>query len=142
MAKQYRVTRMRRAVNSLTSWLARRGMGPAYELTTVGRRTGRPHTVPVTPIVVEGRRYLVSPYGQVGWVHNIRASGSAVLGRGGQDERISVTEIEGEEAGAVLQRYYGDLKRIVGPFFDLPPTPTLDDFIAAVSRHPVFRIES
>ncbi len=141
MAKQYRMTPLRRAVNVITSFLARRGKGPAYELTTVGRKSGRSRTVPVTPVDMNGRRYLVSPYGQVGWVHNIRAAGSAVLGRGGVSEPITVTEIEGEEAGAVLQRYYRDLKRIVGPFFDLPPNPTLDDFVAAVGEHPVFRID-
>jgi len=142
MSKTYRVTAFRRFVNTITSFLARRGKGPASELTTIGRRSGLPRTVPVTPILVEGRRYLVSPYGAVGWVHNIRTSGTATLSRGGRDERIEVVEVSAEEAGPVLMAYWKDLRRIVGPFFDVPDEPTVADFIAEAAAHPVFRIET
>lgn len=141
MAKQYRMSAFRRGVNAVASFVARRGKGPSWELTTVGRKSGRLRTVPVTPIEVEGSRYLVSPYGTVGWVHNIRATGTGTLRRGGQDEEITVTEVGDEEAGIVLARYHDELKRIVGAYFDVPDDPGVADFVVEATAHPVFRID-
>ncbi len=141
MVKEYKVNGFKRTVNKAMAALARRGKGPASELTVRGRRSGTPRTVPVTPIDVDGSRYLVAPYGAVGWVHNIRAADGASLGRGGVSERITVVECEGEEAGTVLKAYYEDLERIVGSYFDLPEDPGLEDFVAVAPDHPVFRIE-
>jgi deazaflavin-dependent oxidoreductase (nitroreductase family) len=131
----------RRVLNTAMAALARRGRGPAWELTVTGRRSGEPRTVPVTPIEVDGSRYLVAPYGAVGWVHNIRAAGRATLRRGSSVDEIAVAEVDGPEAGAVLMAYHADLERIVGNYFDLPAGPALDDFTAVASDHPVFRIE-
>ncbi|MEN8112786.1 MAG: nitroreductase family deazaflavin-dependent oxidoreductase [Actinomycetota bacterium] len=141
MAKEYEVTRFRRAVNRIVSVMARRGMGPSWELTVVGRKSGQPRTVPVTPIEVDGSHYLVSPYGDVGWVHNLRAAGHGSLSRDGTSKRISVEECATAEAGIVLKPYYEDLERIIGPYFDLPKDPTVDDFTAIAADHPVFRYE-
>ena len=141
MAKQYQVTGMRRAVNRAATMLARLGRGPSWELTVVGRRSGEPRTVPVTPVGLNGLRYLVAPYGAVAWVHNIRATGEATLRRGGSTDHITVTEVDAEEAGPVLAKYFDDLERIVGAYFDVPEEPTVDDFVAVAADHPVFRIE-
>lgn len=99
-------------------------------------------TVPVGPMEMEGVRYLVAPYGEVGWVHNIRSAGSARLSRGGTSEEITVTEIRGGEAGTVLKEYHAGLENIVGAYFDVPSDPTPADFVAVAAAHPVFRIES
>jgi deazaflavin-dependent oxidoreductase (nitroreductase family) len=139
MAKTYEVTGFRRTVNKAMSALARRGKGPASELTVVGRRSGTPQTVPVTPIEVDGERYLVAPYGAVGWVHNIRATGTGSLSRGGITEEITVEECMAEDSGPVLLQYHRDLERIVGPYFDVPEDPTGDDFSKVAGGHPVFR---
>ena len=141
MAKQYKVTGMRRAMNRAASTLSRLGRGPSWELTVTGRRSGEPRIVPVTPVELNGSRYLVAPYGTVAWVHNIRAAGEATLSRGSSTDHVSVTEVDDEEAGPVLAVYYDALERIVGAYFDVPKEPTVDDFIAASADHPVFRIE-
>jgi hypothetical protein len=60
-------------INRITSAVARLGVGRTQVMTTTGRKTGERRRVPVSPIVVEGVEYLVSPYGEVGWVHNVRA---------------------------------------------------------------------
>ncbi len=52
-----------------------------------GRKTGLPRTTPVSLIEHEGRRWLVAPYGEVGWVRNARAAGEAELLRGSAVER-------------------------------------------------------
>ena len=48
--------------------LTRLGIGPAWTLTTRGRRTGELRQTPVIPISHGGRRWLVAPYGEVSWV--------------------------------------------------------------------------
>ena len=51
--------------------LLRLGLGPKsnYLLTTRGRKSGRRHTTPVSLVIDNGQRWLVAPYGAVGWVH-------------------------------------------------------------------------
>lgn len=141
MAKKYKVTRMRRAINQTASMMARLGKGPSWELTVTGRRTGELQTVPVTPVDLDESRYLVAPYGAVAWVHNIRAAGEATLSRGGSTDRISVTEVDADEAGPVLAVYFDALQRIVGAYFDVPKEPTVEDFVAVAESHPVFRVD-
>ena len=140
MAKTYEVTGFRRLVNKAVSALARRGKGPASELTVTGRRSGTPQTVPVTPIKVDGERYLVAPYGAVGWVHNIRAAGTGSLSRGAVTEEITVEQCTAEDSGPILLQYHRDLERIVGPYFDVPEDPTSANFSAVAADHPVFKI--
>ena len=74
MAKTYRLGPGRRAINALFSAMIQAGIAgrSTYLLTTTGRRTGRRRTTPVTLIENPGERWLVSPYGDVGWVHNVR----------------------------------------------------------------------
>lgn len=69
MAKQYEVTPSTVRVNRLTSSMARLGMGRTEVMTTMGRQTGQPRAVPVSPIEIDGVKYIVSPYGEVSWVH-------------------------------------------------------------------------
>ena len=74
--RQFRPSRPRRVVDSIMSVFIRAGVVPSSYLMTVrGRKTGRPHTLPVTPAEHDGRRWLVAPYGPVSWVHNARAAG-------------------------------------------------------------------
>jgi deazaflavin-dependent oxidoreductase (nitroreductase family) len=60
--------------NTLASMLARAGIRPFWLLTTRGRKTGRPHTNPVTLVEQDGRSWLVAPYGAVSWVQNARTA--------------------------------------------------------------------
>lgn len=143
MAKRYRVGRFRKFINTLATGRILKGKGdPAwYLLTTVGRKSRKKRT---TPIAVESdgeQRWLVSPYGNVGWVHNIRASRKATLLRGEEFEKIRVTELSPEEAAPVLKRYLLS-EPIVRAFFDVKPKSPLEDFVAEAPRHPVFRIVS
>jgi deazaflavin-dependent oxidoreductase (nitroreductase family) len=82
MVKQYRVTWRIRLINSLTSLMAYLGVGgPMAVLSTTGRNSGRKRTTTVTPIEVGGVEYLVAPYGEVGWVKNVRAKPQVRLRR-------------------------------------------------------------
>ena len=123
--------------------LLRVGFAPAgtYLLTVRGRRTGAPHSTPVTLVEREGGRWLVAPYGAVGWVRNARVAGRVRLSRGRRCEDLEIDEISGNEAAAVLQSYVREV-RVVRPFFDAAPDSPLTQFAAEVSRHPVFRLRS
>ena len=116
MARTYHLGFTRRAVNSIMGAMTRRGLGSTYLLTTKGSRTGLDRTTPVIPVEIGAHRYLVSPYGDVGWVHNVRASGRVTLGRGDQSDTFEAREVSAEEAGPVL-RHYVDKARVTAPFF-------------------------
>ncbi|MFI2753734.1 nitroreductase family deazaflavin-dependent oxidoreductase [Cellulomonas sp. P22] len=136
----FRTGRGRRAIDAMVGLLVSRGIFPrSYLLTTTGRRTGRPLTHPVTPVESDGRRWLVSPYGQVSWVHNARASGRVSLQRGGRTEECTVRELGPDEAAPVLKAY---LAITVPPrrHFRADKDAPVEAFAAEAADHPVFEI--
>ncbi len=140
MAKQYRLTGVRRLVNRVMTWMTNWGWGGNWLLITRGRHTGILRETPVRPLSHGGTRYLVSPYGEVGWVHNARASGMVTLRRGGVSDQHHVTELPPAEAAPVLKTYVRKVA-VVAPYFDAGPDDPLSDFEAEADRHPVFRLE-
>jgi len=142
MAATYRLGVARRAVNVLVRALLRAGLGPprTYLLGVRGRKSGRLLTTPVTLVEEGGRRWLVAPYGEVGWVKNARAAGRVTLRRGRRAETRRIVELGPEEAAPVLKRYVTEAP-ITRPFFDARPSSDLAAFRAEAPRHPVFRLE-
>ena len=141
MAARYRRGLARRAGNGLVRILLRLGLGPArtHLLTVTGRRSGAPRSTPVTLVEEGGRRWLVSPYGEVAWVRNLRATGRATLSRCGHTVEIEVREVGVEEAAPVLKLYVTRVP-ITRPYFDVKPESDLASFRAEAPRHPVFAI--
>ena len=141
MAKQYRLGLVRKMINRIVSSRVRQGKmaDNIYLLTTLGRKSGLERTTPVNLAEMDGKRYLVSPYGIVGWVHNIRAAPMAELSRGGQVEEISVVEVDAAEAGPVLKKYVQQVS-VVRPFFDVDKDDPIAEFTMEAAAHPVFRI--
>jgi len=142
MAATYRLGVTRRLVNVLVTALLRAGLGPprTYLLGVRGRKSGRLFTTPVTLVEEGGRRWLVAPYGEVGWVKNARAAGAVTLRRGRRAETRRIVELGPEEAAPVLKRYVTEAP-ITRPFFDARPSSDLAAFRAEAPRHPVFRLE-
>jgi deazaflavin-dependent oxidoreductase (nitroreductase family) len=143
MAHTYRLSPGRRAVNRVVRLLIRLGLmpGPTYLLTVPGRRTGRPLSTPVTLVEDAGARWLVAPYGDVGWVRNARAAGQVTLSRGGHAETLTIRELSPAEAAPLLQRYVTRVP-ITRPFFDAKSDSPLAAFEAEAPRHPVFQLGS
>lgn len=141
MAKQYKLTGSRRMTNRLVAFMSKHGKGPAWKLTTTGRKSGERRDVMVTPVTVDDTEYLVAPYGSVSWVLNLRALDKATLIRGSATSRVKAIEIDGEEAGRALAKYYHENTKYVADFFDLAPNPTIIDFTRVADQHPVFRVE-
>jgi deazaflavin-dependent oxidoreductase (nitroreductase family) len=142
MAKTYRLGLTRRLVNVVVKGLLRVGVagGHTYLLGVSGRRTGKAYSTPVI-LVENGARWLVAPYGEVGWVRNVRAAGRATLSRGRRREQITVSEVGAQESAPVLRDYLRQVS-VVRPFFDVSPDSPLEAFVAEAGRHPVFRVES
>ncbi len=131
-----------RAVNMVMTAMLGVGLGgkSAYLLTTTGRKTRQKRTTPVILVETGGDRWLVSPYGTVGWVHNVRASPEVSLRRGKRTERLRAEEADSQTAGPVLQRYVRNV-RVTAPFFDAKPDDPVEKFVEEAGRHPVFRLK-
>ena len=141
MARAYRLGVARRIVNGIIRRLLRMGWGPArtYLLVTRGRTTGRLYHTPVTLVEQAPRRWLVSPYGEVGWVRNARAAGSVTLERGRRAETLRLAELGPQDSARILQTYVREVP-ITRPYFDVRPDSSLDAFAAEAPRHPVFEL--
>ncbi|MEO7121608.1 MAG: nitroreductase family deazaflavin-dependent oxidoreductase [Lacisediminihabitans sp.] len=142
MARSYQLRSGRRAANFVVSAMIRLGVGftSSYLLTTTGRKTLAARTTPVTVLEIDGDRWLVSPYGMVGWVRNVRALPEVTLRRGHAVEAFCAREVGAETAGPVLRDYVSRVP-ITAPYFDAKPDDPVASFVKEAARHPVFRLE-
>ena len=72
-------------------------------ITVPGRKTGQPHSTPITMVEVDGHRYIQSPFGNVDWVRNLRAAGKATLSWGRRHETVVATELSPEQAAPIIK---------------------------------------
>jgi deazaflavin-dependent oxidoreductase (nitroreductase family) len=121
--------------------LLRLGLAPRTTvlLTVPGRRSGRPRSTPVTLVEEDGQRWLVAPYGPVGWVHNARIAGRVQLSRGRRSETVRVKELAPEAAAPILKAYLERVP-ITRSYFDVAPDAPLAAFVAEAPKHPVFQV--
>ena len=140
MARTYRLGVARRFVNAVMSPLTRVGLAGrhAYLLTVRGRTTGKFYSTPVI-LVENGERWLVAPYGEVGWVRNARAAGEVEISRRGRSQALQIEEVAPEQAAPVLKQYLKSVA-VVRPFFDVKPDSPIEQFVAEAPGHPVFRL--
>ncbi|AEE46832.1 nitroreductase family deazaflavin-dependent oxidoreductase [Cellulomonas fimi] len=132
---------LRRAVDGVVTALVRRGSGPrgTVLLTVAGRTSGQPRTTPVTLVERDGTRWLVAPYGPVGWVANVRAAGVVDVRRGRAVQRLAVEEVDAAVGAPVLRQYLQEVA-VVRRVFDVAPTDPVEAFVPLVATHPVFRL--
>ncbi|MGA2321214.1 MAG: hypothetical protein ABSG95_10820 [Solirubrobacteraceae bacterium] len=62
----------------------------------------RAHSTPAI-LIEDGERWLLAPYGEVGWVRNARATGEVEISRAGRSETWRIEEAAPERAAPVLQ---------------------------------------
>lgn len=101
-------------------------------LLVAGRKTGRVQEVPINPLKVDGRRYLLSPRGETQWVRNLRAAGEGRLRHLTSVEWFSALEVPDEDKPRLVAEYKRRYGLAVKPQFDALPDP-LD--------HPAFRVD-
>ena len=74
-------------------------------LAVPGRKSGKLRSTPVTPIHVNGKRYVVGSFPGADWVKNVRAAGKVTLRRGRRTEHVRMVEMLPEEARQLLRGY-------------------------------------
>ena len=93
-----------KVVNPVLRAAARVGV-PVSVLTLRGRRTGALRHTPVSPMELDGARYVVAGYPTAQWVHNARSAETAVLGVGRRHETVRLVELGVDEARPVLREF-------------------------------------
>jgi len=138
--RTYRPGRWASLENTVMRTLARAGLVPySWVLITRGRKSGLARSVPVVLVELDGRRWLVAPYGVVSWVHNARTARAVSL-RHGRDRRdYAIREVGPDEAAPVLKRYIG-IARATRPYLGAIADSPVEDFIAEAEGRPVFEL--
>lgn len=90
MTQTFRMTRTMRLGTALLKALLRAGvpLGPLVLLSVRGRKSGKISTTPVALVQHGNERWLVAAFGEVNWVQNLRAAGTAHLIRGRRTEAV------------------------------------------------------
>jgi deazaflavin-dependent oxidoreductase (nitroreductase family) len=133
-----------RLFNKLFGFLVGLGLGLSHNflLEVRGRKTGRLYSTPVDVLVLGGRRYLVAPRGQTGWVRNALASGTVVLKKGRRREELRVRALSADEKPTVLKAYLDRFKLAVQRYFPVPAGAPEAAFEPLVDRYPAFELLS
>jgi deazaflavin-dependent oxidoreductase (nitroreductase family) len=118
------------------------GKGPVV-LTVVGRKSGKPRTTPVTPMTVEGKRYVVAGLPGSDWAANARAAGEATLHVGRHTDRVRMVEMSTDEARPLLRAFPVEVPSGVGFIKNagLVTGPNPDEFEALAGHPAVFRLD-
>jgi deazaflavin-dependent oxidoreductase (nitroreductase family) len=148
-----------RLFNPLARRLISAGMptgAPNTLLTVRGRRSGKPRTVPVAMLELDGRWFVQASYGEAGWAANLRAAGEATITDHGRRVPVQAVELPPEEAGAILRRALQPFRRsrllraLLGPRWR-PPVALLrryrirvddtpEEYVADARHHPLFEL--
>jgi F420H(2)-dependent quinone reductase len=103
------------------------GVGHSETLTVIKRVSKEPQKIPVTPVEVDGVRYLVSARGETQWVKNVRANPKVKLGTAD----FVLTETPVETRQPILDAYKVRAGKVVENYFRELPDP---------ADHPVFTL--
>lgn len=112
-------------------------------ITVRGRKSGLPRTTPLAIIRAGDRRWVWSPYGDVHWVRNLRAAGTATISE--RRRRLAVRAIELDQPGriAFFRDVIGPMARSVRggvTFIRLVDRVDLHDPVAAAEGRYVFEL--
>lgn len=106
IAGQVRLPGWLRIANPMIVALQRVGIAffTFHLLSVRGRTSGKERTTPVSPFVVDGRRYVMS-FGQTNWVRNARSARQGVLSRGRRRERVALVQMGGGDQVAIAREF-------------------------------------
>lgn len=108
-----------------------------------GRKSGKLRRTPITPMTVDGQRYVLGGLPGSDWAANLRAAGEATLHIGRRSERIRVVELPPDEARPLLREFPIKVPTGVGFMKNagLVTGPNPDEYEALAGRCPMFRLE-
>jgi hypothetical protein len=115
--------------------------GHFYVLEVRGRKSGRTISLPVDPLDLNGKRYLVCARGNSNWVRNARSAGEVVLVRAMRRRRHVVRELSPELRAPVLKAYLDRFAGEVQRFFPVPKGSTVEAFTDLAPQYPVFELK-
>jgi deazaflavin-dependent oxidoreductase (nitroreductase family) len=132
--------------NRVVRGLSRLGLplGTVRVLVVPGRRSGEPRPTPVSPLTVDGRRYVVSALPQSDWARNIRAAGRGELVHGRRRTAVTLTEVtDPAVTRAVLRAFPREVPGGVSFYvrLGLVERADPDQFEAVADRVAVFRMD-
>ena len=116
--------------------------GHFYVLEVRARKTGKIISLPVDPIDLDGKRYLVCARGNSNWLRNARAAGEVVLARATRRHRYAVRELPASERPPVLKAYLDRFASEVQRFFPVPKGSAVEAFNDLAPRYPVFELHA
>jgi deazaflavin-dependent oxidoreductase (nitroreductase family) len=130
--------------NRLIIALPRFGLpiGTMHLISVPGRKSSKMRTTPVSPLTVDGQRYIVGGLEAADWVKNARAAGWGILARGRKEERVRLVELPVEERASILREFPRKVPHGVqffGQLYGISGAP--EEFASLAPRCPVFRIE-
>ncbi|WP_197378263.1 nitroreductase family deazaflavin-dependent oxidoreductase [Mycolicibacterium mengxianglii] len=113
-------------------------------LTVVGRKSGKPRSTPITPMTVDGHRYVVAGFPGADWARNAQANPNAVLTQGRRSEQVRLVEMPAEEARPLLRVFPVEVPTGVSFMKNagLVSEGTPEEFEALAGRCAVFRFDS
>ena len=120
-------------------------LGTIHVLTVPGRVSGKPRATPVSPLRVDGQRYVIAGLAEAQWARNVRAAGSGTLAHGRRSETVRLTEVSDPDLRrAVMRAFPAEVPHGVGFFVQLGLVrgPDPDEFEAAADQVAVFRVDS
>ena len=120
-------------------------MGPDVLITVCGRTSGQPRSTPITLCENDGRRGLISPFGETDWVRNLRAAGSATLTIARRTEEVTAVELGPSEAAAFVRDVlapHARRSRFGSWFVRHVDKIDIDKPVEAVIGRPVFELRS
>jgi len=115
--------------------------GHFYVLEVRGRKSGRIISLPVDPLDLDGRRYLVCARGNSNWVRNARAAGEVMLVRALRRRRYAVRELPPTARPLILKAYLDRYAGEVHRFFPVPKGSAVEAFNDLAPRYPVFELQ-
>lgn len=135
------------AANRLVRLLQRLGLrlGTIHVLTVPGRVSGTPRTTPVSPLTVDGHRYVIAGLPQSDWARNVRAAGRGELACGRNRQQVTLTEVTDPDLRrAVVRAFPTEVPHGV-PFFvrlGLVENGDPDEFAGVADRVAVFALRA
>ena len=138
----HRPNKLTQWMNRAFSWLASLGLTPSDTVTIEvrGRKSGNVRANPVTTVVLDGQRYLVSVRGESEWVRNVRAAGGEAAIRRRKRRRVRLEEVPVQQRAPILKAYLKKTAIVTRQHFGIAPDAPLAEFARIADGHPVFRI--
>ncbi len=118
-------------------------LGTIHVLTVPGRTSGKPRSTPVSPLTVNGRRFIIAALPHGDWARNVRAAGHGTLASRRRLETVLLREVADPGLRrTVLRAFPAEVPQGVRFFVQvgLVTGSDPDHFEAAAERVSVFEV--